>query len=69
MEYYRDIANQNQKIKHESTIENETKMAILIRKNEKLLKEKQELSLEIACMKQEIEQKTNKQIKLENDVF
>lgn len=69
MEYYREIANQNQKQKRESLKESDTKMSILIRTNEKLLKEKQDLILEIASMKQDMEQRTNKKIKLENDLF
>lgn len=51
MEHYRDIAAQ----KHESVKESDSKMSILTKKNEKLLKEKQNLMLEIASMKQEIE--------------
>lgn len=69
MEYYRDIATQNQKQKHESVKESDSKMSILIKKNEKLLKEKQDLMLEIASMKQEIEKRTIKKFKIENDVF
>ena len=69
MEYYREIANQNQKQKHESLKESDTKMSILIRTNEKLIKEKQDLILEIASMKQDIEQRANKKIKLENGLF
>lgn len=69
MEFYREIANQNQKQKHESVKESDTKISILMKTNEKLLKEKHELMLEITSMKQDIEQQTNKKLKLENDLF
>ena len=69
MEYYRDIVTQNQKQKHDSVKESDTKMSILLSKNEKLLKEKQELMLEIASMKQDIEERANKKIKFEKNIF
>ncbi|CAO1316149.1 unnamed protein product [Diamesa tonsa] len=69
MEYYREIANQNLKLKHESVKESDVKLSILMRTNEKLLKEKQDLILEIASIKQDMEQRTNKKVKLENDLF
>lgn len=69
MEYYREIANQNLKLKHESVKESDVKLSNLMRTNEKLLKEKQDLLLEIASIKQDMEQRTNKKVKLENDLF
>lgn len=69
MEYYREIANQNQKQKHESVKESDAKISVLMKTNEKLLKEKHDLMLEITSMKQDIEQRTNKKIKFENDLF